>query len=230
MDNNLLDNASLAEQDLCTEENLGTPEEALESEEAYRVFKTQQDFQACIDKAMGKRLSKMREQGERIKSLEETVSLAFEKFGVDSNEGLLSALEDFENVQNSSQEEISSEVETLSTELASALNKELENLFKSGGVYKNGQSDSLLADERFLSLIKSGFSVKEAYDALNLNEILECERQRVIREIRLRGLRPEEDAISGYGSFSATLDPKNLTQAQRAEIRERVRRGERVTF
>ena len=96
------------------------------------------------------------------------------------------------------------------------------------------RSDDLISNERFLALLENGFSVREALDALNLSTLLEGERQRVrsevIREIRLRGLRPDEEAISGYGRFSATLDPRNLSDEQRAQIRERVRRGERVTF
>lgn len=225
-ENNTLNIEDLAKDTDIQSQAEGTPE-AAESEEVYRVFKTKEDFQQCIDKALGKRLSKARQQSQELEEMKETLNDVFEHFGVESVSQLVE-LASLKNTQNGS-----SEADDAS--LAEALNSELEKLAETeGGFYGTEQAKGLLADKRFISLVKNGFAVKDAVDALNMPALLEAqaqeERKQVIREIRLRGLRPQEDAVSGYGSFCMTLDPKNLTAAQRADIKERVRRGERVTF
>ena len=204
-------------------ENEGTPENEVDAEKVYRVFKTQEEFQSVIDRAMGKRLSKMRETEKELESINDTLKDAFDRFNVTSISELLSH---FENAQNNSQE---------ATLDAEALENELDALSRSeGGLFSTEQAKALLADERTKTLIKTGFSLKDTISLCLLPELLkeqrEKERESVIREIRTRGLRPREDATTGFGSFSATLDPKNLTAAQRADIKERVRRGERITF
>lgn len=211
--------------------NLGTPEIGKETEnEAFRIFKTQEEFQSCLDRALGKRLSKAREQDKEISRLKGIVKSACDHFGVEED-GLFDV---FENMPSENSDN-SSDLEDSLNSLAQLLSKELSNLTENEDEFYGMQSaEDLLCDERFLSLLENGFEIKEALDALSLPQILERERERVrgevIREIRLRGIRPCEDAVSGYGSFSAGLDPRNLTDEQRAQIRERVRRGERVIF
>ncbi|MBE6789201.1 MAG: hypothetical protein E7539_05990 [Ruminococcaceae bacterium] len=225
-ENNTLNIEDLTQDtDICSDAE-GTPK-AAENEEIYRVFKTKEEFQQCIDKALGKRLSKARQQSQELEEMKETLNGVFEKLGVES----VSQLVELASLKNMQQN--SSEADDAS--LAEALSSELEKLAETeGGFYGTEQAKGLLADKRLISLVKNGFAVKDAVDALNMPALLEAqaqeEREQVIREIRLRGLRPQEDAVSGYGSFSMTLDPKNLSDAQRADIKERVRRGERITF
>lgn len=216
--------------------SLGTPEEKSESErEAFRVFRTQEEFQECLDRALGKRLSKARAQSEELSRLRPILESAQAHFKVSSLEELESALSGFENAQAADENpaENSGELCNLQAQLAEALESELSSLAETE-LYGMQKAEDLISNERFLALLENGFTVKEALDSLNLSTLLESEKQKmrsdVIREIRLRGLRPEEEAISGYGSFSAALDPRNLSDEQRAQIRERVRRGERVTF
>ncbi|MEE1279472.1 MAG: hypothetical protein UHH95_01405 [Oscillospiraceae bacterium] len=216
--------------------SLGTPEEKSESEqEAFRVFRTQEEFQECLDRALGKRLSKARAQSEELSRLRPILESAQAHFKVSSLEELESALSGFENAQAADENlaENSGELCDLQAQLAEALESELSSLAETE-LYGMQKAEDLISNERFLALLENGFTVKEALDALNFSTLLESEKQKmrseVIREIRLRGLRPEEEAISGYGSFSAALDPRNLSDEQRAQIRERVRRGERVTF
>lgn len=210
----------------------GTPEATEKTEdEAFRIFKTQEEFQACLDRALGKRLYKAREQGEELSRLQGIVDSACAHFGVQTAEELDAV---FENAPSEISDNSGDLEESLSS-LAEVLSRELSNLTENEDEFYGMQSaEDLICDERFLALLESGFEIKEALDALSLPQILERERERVrgevIREIRLRGMRPSEDAASGYGSFSAGLDPRNLTDEQRAQIRERVRRGERVIF
>ena len=56
------------------------------------------------------------------------------------------------------------------------------------------------------------------------------ENEKLLRSIRTKAIRPEESALSGYGSFSSSVSVKNLSDRQRADIRERVRRGEKIVF
>ncbi len=217
--------------------SLGTPNETGDSEqEAFRVFKTQEEFQECLDKALGKRLSKARAQSEELSRLRPILESAQAHFKASSLEELERALSDAENAQAADENfaENSGELICLEAQLAQALESELHSLAEREELYGMQKAEDLISNERFLALLENGFTVKEALDALNLSTLLESEKQKmrseVIREIRLRGLRPDEEAISGYGSFSAALDPRNLSDEQRAQIRERVRRGERVTF
>lgn len=200
---------------------LGTPEES-ENQENYRVFKTQEEFQKCIDKALGKRLSKMREQQEELNKLRSLKERLFEAYGSDNIDEI--SFDVLENVQKE-EKEIFSQSEVENT---------LQTLAESNEIYGALSPETLLQNERFTALLENGFSVKDAFDAVNVDLLLkereEKVRGAVIREIRTRGMRPSESALSGYGSFSAGLNPKNLSDAQRAEIRERVRRGEKITF
>ncbi len=210
--------------------------------EAYRVFRTQQEFQQCIDKALGKRLARARAQGEELSRLRPVVQEMCRQRGVEDIDALRQTLRHSEDMQADEEPmdeaafaQCENELVEKKGQLETALAAELEQLSaEQSEFYQNGQASDLLADSRFCALLQNGFSVKEAFDALHLSELIEAEKERacgaLVREIRLRGLRPEEDAVSGYGSFSASLDPRQLSDAQRASIRERVRRGERITF
>ena len=204
----------------------GTPKESEQKKaEPYRIFKTQEEFQECIDRALGKRLLKARQVSQELEGTKKELDTLFERYKVSSITELSDVLCEKENVQTEIDASISAE----------AVENELQNLAQNqSAFYGTYQAESLLEDKRFAALIKNGFSVKEAFDALHIPELLkeqrEADKAEIIREIRLRGLRPEESALSGYGSFSHSLDPKNLSDEQRAEIRERVRRGERITF
>ncbi len=220
-----------------TEESLGTPGKSLENEqEAFRVFKTQEEFQQCLDRALGKRLSKARAQSQELNALKPVLEAAKQHFKAEDTDELLEILS-AQNAQEAEENfaENSGESEDLEAQLADALRSELSNLTKNQNEFYGMQNaDDLISNEQFLALLENGFEVKQALDALFTPRLLELEREKtrseVIREIRLRGLRPEEAALSGYGSFSAAVDPRNLSDEQRAQIRERVRRGERVTF
>ncbi len=234
---NLIEIDSLALGTDADANSLGTPEEQVQTEqEHYRVFKTQEEFQQCLDRALGKRLSKARAQSEELSRLKPIVQTACKRFHADSIEELEALMQSGENMQEAEiSAEKTGELSQTEAQLAEALEKELLNLAENDSSFYGMQTAAqLLNDERFLTLVKDGFSIKEAYDALNFSALLEQEKQKirgeVVREIRLRALRPEENALSGYGSFSAALDPRNLSDEQRAQIRERVRRGERVTF
>lgn len=54
--------------------------------------------------------------------------------------------------------------------------------------------------------------------------------QRLAEAMASRQSRPCENAVDGGSAVMMTDDPKNLTRAQRSEIKKRVRRGERILW
>lgn len=194
------------------------PQESLVDgqQEAFRVFKTEEEFQGFVDSAIGKRLYKLREQQDELER---------EKKALDDREKELN--EKFENAQKIEDE--------ASQQMLEQCQSELNALFEAEGeLYKVQNVEELLKDNKFKALLKSGCSVKEAFDMTHIDKIIEKsvkeENERLLRSIRTKAIRPEESALSGYGSFSSSVSVKNLSDRQRADIRERVRRGEKIVF
>jgi hypothetical protein len=194
------------------------PQESLVDgqQEAFRVFKTEEEFQGFVDSAIGKRLYKLREQQDELER---------EKKALDDREKELN--EKFENAQKIEDE--------ASQQMLEQCQSELNALFEAEGeLYKVQNVEELLKDNKFKALLKSGCSVKEAFDMTHIDKIIEKsvkeENEKLLRSIRTKAIRPEESALSGYGSFSSSVSVKNLSDRQRADIRERVRRGEKIVF
>lgn len=53
---------------------------------------------------------------------------------------------------------------------------------------------------------------------------------RISDSMAQRSVRPDENAVRGSAPVVITTDPKALTRAQRAEIKKRVRRGEKILW
>ena len=194
------------------------PQESLVDgqQEAFRVFKTEEEFQGFVDSAIGKRLYKLREQQDELER---------EKKALDDREKELN--EKFENAQKIEDE--------ASQQMLEQCQSELNALFEAEGeLYEVQNVEELLKDNKFKALLKSGCSVKEAFDMTHIDKIIEKsvkeENEKLLRSIRTKAIRPEESALSGYGSFSSSVSVKNLSDRQRADIRERVRRGEKIVF
>lgn len=98
--------------------------------------------------------------------------------------------------------------------------------------------DSELQNEEFANLIRHGFSMEHAWKALHYDDSMqgmakyaaeEAERQ-TVENIRARGMRPKEGAAGGSTAVRQTVDPNNMTRAQRDEIERKVMRGEKFSF
>ncbi len=89
----------------------------------------------------------------------------------------------------------------------------------------------------FRSLLRAGFDMKNAYESVHSAEI-----QAKIREDAMREAREQVSASVAAGanrpmeggavnpSAQVITDPENLTKAQRAEIKRRVKRGEKIIW
>ena len=86
---------------------------------------------------------------------------------------------------------------------------------------------------------ESGIDVRTAYEVAHREALRGAEMQfaaqksaeRAANAIRSGSMRPEENGLNGWrGAGAMQLDPAALTQSDRAEIRRRVQRGEKIVF
>lgn len=84
-----------------------------------------------------------------------------------------------------------------------------------------------------------GIDVRTAYEVVHRDEMRGAEMQfaaqkaaeRVANSVRSNSARPVENGLNGQqGASTVKTDPRTLTKADRAEIRERVGRGEKIVF
>ena len=85
-----------------------------------------------------------------------------------------------------------------------------------------------------------GVSVEDAFFAVHHKELapqmmaygMDRARQQMGQTLQARGNRPAEGAMKSTGGQAAALrmDPRNMTKAERAEIKRQVRLGRRVSF
>lgn len=86
----------------------------------------------------------------------------------------------------------------------------------------------------FRRLLQAGIPVKTAYETIHMSDIVSAARaeteKSVIENIRERQLRPKENGLKSSGGFVLDKDVSKLTKKERAELRERARRGETITL
>ena len=86
----------------------------------------------------------------------------------------------------------------------------------------------------FRRLLQAGIPVKTAYETIHMSDIVSAARaeteKSVIENIRERQLRPKENGLRSSGGFVLDKDVSKLTKKERAELRERARRGETITL
>lgn len=106
------------------------------------------------------------------------------------------------------------------------------------GDYPDFDLSAEMKSPDFMRLLRAGVPVREAYEVLHRDDILRAVRsaaeadaeKRVVDDIRARGLRPRENGAAAQGSFVVHTDPRKLSREERANIRERVKAGERIVF
>lgn len=95
-----------------------------------------------------------------------------------------------------------------------------------------------LANPQFARLVMNGVPVKGAFEAVHMNEIMggamQYAAQRVTEKVsnayQANKGRPRENGTSSNLPVSSEFNPAALTKEQRRAIRERVNRGEKVSF
>lgn len=92
--------------------------------------------------------------------------------------------------------------------------------------------------EKYVNLIGFGWSLKDTYESIHKNELFnraaisasQQAAQRTAQQIKQGQGRPAENGMAPRGSVKAGNDPSKMSDQQIAEIAEKVRRGERISF
>mgnify|MGYP007101839007 CR=1 FL=1 len=95
-----------------------------------------------------------------------------------------------------------------------------------------------LANPRFGAMLQSGVPMKDAYQVMHFDEIQNLTAQaaahqaeaNVTANIKAKGSRPTENGLQQQSAFTTKTDVRHLTRQDRAELAERARRGETITF
>lgn len=94
------------------------------------------------------------------------------------------------------------------------------------------------ANRDFLGLLRSGLSVKNAYELIHMEEIkadaakvaAQTAGQQMAARVQSKAARPKENGTSSQGAVIVKNDVHSLTRAERAEIAKRAQRGEKIRF
>lgn len=105
-------------------------------------------------------------------------------------------------------------------------------------IYPGFDIQAEMANPQFARLIMNGVPVKGAFEAVHMDEIMggamQYAAQRVTEKVSnayaANKARPRENGASSNLPSSSQFDPTRLTKEQRKELRERVYRGEEVSF
>ena len=92
--------------------------------------------------------------------------------------------------------------------------------------------------KKFMAMLAAGFDVRDAYESLHKNEIMDTMmryvaqkiREKTINDIRTRGLRPYENGADSAAAHMVKSDPSTWSKEYMDNVVERVRRGERIVL
>lgn len=194
----------------------------------FKVFATKEEYQSYFDKVMGQRLKAARKNAEKLERLAPLLSALEREYGVSTEEELLQRLADADpSGGQTGEEEQARLTDTLKREFSEITGEDR-------GLYGDVDVESLSKDRKFLALLSQGFSVKEAYNALHLDEVTQRLAQKtskqIINNILARGSRPPENAQLGElpGAFVPNVAAMNNDEID--ALLARVQKGENISF
>lgn len=93
-------------------------------------------------------------------------------------------------------------------------------------------------NERFVNLLQNGFTVRDAYTATHMQDIITAmmakaaseAKQETVDNISSRSKRPLENGAKLTPGKETHFDPENLSKEQINELIARAKRGERISF
>ncbi len=218
----------------------------------FKVFQTQEEYQSYFDGIIGKRLKGARETGERLQKLEPVIGLLQQKYGVSDADKLAEQVRNELIQQNAFSEGMTEEqyrqkldredqLRRVQGELDSMRHQQFLSALKSdiaamaqenAELYGKADAEELAADGQFLTLLAQGFGVKQAYDALHMEEIMQKAAQQTSRQvvdnIVARGERPVEAASVSAMTGNPTNDVAKMGDDEIDALVKRAMRGERI--
>lgn len=186
--------------------------------EPFKTFATQEEYQQHFDRILGQRLRSARKTAEKLERLE---ALLQEK---NSSERMSDPVEQDDKKPSAEHRQV-----------PEALEKELSDLAgREQSIYAAIDPAKTAADPKFLALLSQGFTVKQAYDALHMEEVAqklaEQAEHRIICNILARGSRPPENAAAGSTAGTFHPDVAAMNSDEIDAVLERVQRGESISF
>ena len=101
-------------------------------------------------------------------------------------------------------------------------------------IYPDFDFEKQLENREFRRLLSAGVSVKNAYEVVNMENILENNSKNaeksVVNSIRSKGSRPVENGASAGGGILMAGNASALTKKEREELAKRAARGEQISL
>ena len=91
-------------------------------------------------------------------------------------------------------------------------------------------------NQDFIELLEKGVPVEAAYKVIHMDDLINnaaksaaaATEQKVVNNVRARGMRPAENGASSQSPFTVKDDPSKWTKKDRAAVADKVRRGESI--
>lgn len=120
-------------------------------------------------------------------------------------------------------------------EIYNKLSVDADNL---KGIYANFDLANELENPDFAALLKSGVTMRTAYEVVHKDELVPAAMnyaisrgaEKVAQSVAANGARPVENGNGGTSTAITKVDINNLSKEQMQDYIERARRGEIVTF
>ena len=215
--------------------------------------KYKQQFAERVRKILSRRLKEVKELKEKADKNAEIAQLVMGKFNVNDGD-----TEKLERVIDEIMNRASEKENTANTELLKRLIREnsflkqeretklrdmrmkafSENLKsqveEAVKAYPGFDLKNEIRKPEFSRLVKAGVSVKNAYEVLNIEKILDGKsketEKRILDTIRYKGNRPVENGSENGGGILLSGGISKLNKKQRAELAKRAAAGEKIEF
>lgn len=212
------------------------PEDPKERQARYRALvggEFKDLYTADVQRIIDQRFKETRSLKETVEAQKPVVERLMERFGIQGGDlrALSQALEDDERAR-SERREAQARQERLDRERWQREAQEAQ------ADYPELQLEREEENPLFLAALRSGASVRQAYEAAHLDAV----KERVARQaaqarewaltehIRARGARPPENGASAQNGLRSGTDVERMTKEERAEAARRAMHGERITF
>ncbi|MDR1116721.1 MAG: hypothetical protein LBL09_00535 [Oscillospiraceae bacterium] len=214
-------------------------------------------FDERVQKLINKRFKRSKLTEQQLTAQTPVVELLLRRYGIDENDAdavnrLYSQLEkdgnsaDLEqNGYRKAQSEVISKLfngdgktSGVKPYVESALKSWLAQAGELAAEYPGFELARELKKPAFGALIRSGHTLKSAYEAMHLGEIrgryesaaAERAEKRVLEALRRRGARPAENGVLGQSGVTLKNDVTKLSRKEREQIAKRAAKGESVVL
>lgn len=189
----------------------------------YQLKKSLEDITAALNGLKDKLGIKAKDNKEIISQITERLEKGDSAFNVK---------------EANSSNEMRNEKDTL-TNARKEVMKLISDSEKTKEYYPQFEIQKELKDPEFRKVLKfTGNDPKKAFEILHFDEIIssvirdtaKLAQERMAGSIAAKAVRPVEGAQSAAGTVYINQDPKSLSKADRADIKRRVRRGEKIVW